>query len=46
MRTPLSSGKETVPPAVSGVLAYRCNNGHIFMFVDEAAQTAKRGAGG
>jgi hypothetical protein len=45
MRKPLNSGTETLPQTVSGILAYRCSNGHMFMVMDEEPKANKKGAG-
>ena len=45
MRKPLNSGTETLPQTVSGILAYRCSNGHMFIVMDEEPKAKKKGAG-
>ncbi len=45
MRKPLSATPEIVNGIVSGILAYRCENGHVFMVLAEE-NTFGKGAGG
>ena len=38
MRKPISPATDDDHPAVSGVLAYRCSNGHCFTVVDNESR--------
>jgi hypothetical protein len=37
MRKPMSSGLDPDPDPISGILAYRCSNGHIFLEMKDNA---------
>ncbi|HEY1731875.1 MAG TPA: hypothetical protein VGG15_08995 [Terriglobales bacterium] len=47
MRKQLSSGTDASPQRISGVLAYRCNKGHVFTVAvpDDQPRANSKGAG-
>ncbi len=40
VRKPLSASADSDPSPVSGIYAYRCVNGHVFMVLDEEPKRA------
>jgi hypothetical protein len=45
LRKPLSTKGNTAPDPVSGVLAYRCSNGHLFTVSQDDPHIDRKAAG-